>query len=70
MKKARAWSEEVFYYECPHCEETVELGTEVVFGDTEEETCEKCEKKFMLEPPRSEEERRRSAWVDRNPRDE
>lgn len=55
MKKTRAWVEKVSFVECPHCEETVELGSELVWGDEEEEhDCANCGQEFIVQPPKDE----------------
>ncbi len=53
MKKARTWTEEVVFVACPECEETIELGVDVVISEGEELECEHCQKPFLItEKPR------------------
>ena len=51
MEKTKVWTEEVFFAECPHCEETEELGSGLVGDGEEEATCPKCHKKYLREWP-------------------
>lgn len=61
LKRARIWTEEVAFVECPHCDEVEELGSGLVFGDDEPSTCPKCGKDYVQESPLSDEERRRNS---------
>ena len=45
---AKAWSELVWFAECPNCEESVELGTGVSFSEGAEATCAECGTEFLL----------------------
>ena len=47
-KKAEPWAEEVWYVDCPYCEEVVELGSGVIFENGDEASCTECDKTFTL----------------------
>lgn len=61
MKSAHIWTEEVAFVDCPHCGETEELGSGLIFDDAHVERCPKCQLEYFQYPPPSDEDRRRMA---------
>lgn len=49
MKTSKAWKEEITFVACPECEETIELGVDVISVDGEEYDCEHCGTAFLIE---------------------
>lgn len=51
QKRSQAWNEEVAYVDCPVCEETIEIGSGLVFSAPVEWECPRCMSRFLVEAP-------------------
>lgn len=51
MLEATAWSEVVFYFECPKCQEVNDLGSGVIWGEATEMQCEHCDATVSVRGP-------------------
>lgn len=51
MNTAQAWIEKVTYVDCPLCDKTIELGTDVSFKPRTMMQCDGCRLEFEMMPP-------------------
>lgn len=52
QKRAESWNEEVAYVDCPECDETIELGSGLIWDGTMQWDCPKCAESFLVEAPK------------------
>jgi hypothetical protein len=51
MKTAKAWTEQVSYWECPYCGHCHDAGADSIWDDETVMSCEKCGKESNVECP-------------------